>query len=183
MAFATNYRGSKPFGPASLTGYNQAITEVSATKHYALGTIVQAVDPVFGVGEFIYATGVASTAIGEPISLCADFTTTRATGGTAVGQICVAMSACVASKYGWYCIKGRCLGVIAGNMAVVSGSFQASIVANVWSTAVTATKIVFRATATTGLLAGGSAVEGTDELTPAGFMTLNINYPVAVLAV
>jgi hypothetical protein len=93
------------------------------------------------------------------------------------------MSACVASKYGWYCIKGRCLGVIAGNMAVVSGSFQASIVANVWSTAVTATKIVFRATATTGLLAGGSAVEGTDELTPAAFMTLNINYPVAVLAV
>ena len=144
---------------------------------------MQAVDPVFGVGEFIYCKGLDSTAIGEPISIAADFTTSRATGGTAVGLLGVAMSACLTNYYGWYCIRGRCLGKIVGNMAVVSGSFQASIVANVWSTAVTATKIVFRATATTGLSAGGSAVVGTDELTPAGFMTLSLNYPVAVLAV
>jgi hypothetical protein len=183
MAFATNYRGSKPFGPESLTGYHQRITEISLTKNYKLGTIVQAEDPVFGTGEFIYCSGVASTAIGEPITINADFTTARATGGTAVGLLGVAMSACVNTYYGWYCIKGRVLGKIAGDMAVVSGSFQASIVAAVWSTAVTGTKIVYRATATTGLVLGGSAVAGTDELTPAGFMTLWINYPVAVLAV
>jgi hypothetical protein len=83
-----------------------AITDTSTTKKAPLGTIVQAEDPTYGVGEFIYLTGVASTVVGSWVGY---FPATGATIlATANGTypLAVAMSANVASQYGWYQISG-----------------------------------------------------------------------------
>ena len=86
----------------------QAIADTSLTKKHALGTIVRAKDPTYGAGEFIYLAGVASTVVGSLVSYDENLGTTTfapATGG-ASGPLAVAMSANVASQYGWYQITG-----------------------------------------------------------------------------
>lgn len=94
----------------------QAIADTSATKLLSLGTIIRAEDPDYGVGEFIYLTGVASTVAGSWVSYNADdFTTTLLVTG-AIGPVAVAMSANVASQYGWYQIQGKAIGK-AGDVA------------------------------------------------------------------
>lgn len=85
----------------------RAITDTSTTLFSPLGTIVTAVDPVYGTGEFIYLAGVASTAVGSAVTYDLKAgTTTLATTGTR-GPIAVAMSANVAGQYGWYQISGE----------------------------------------------------------------------------
>lgn len=72
-----------------------------------LGTVVQAVDPTYGSGEFIFLKGVASTAVGSLVVYDQNLGTTAlapATGGN--GPVAVAMSANVANQYGWYQITG-----------------------------------------------------------------------------
>jgi hypothetical protein len=84
----------------------QPIGTTSTTQNHPFGTIVRAVDPVYGEGEFIYAKGVASTAPGD---LCTINTKTGATVRSVAavrGLVGVAMSANVASQYGWYQIAG-----------------------------------------------------------------------------
>lgn len=87
----------------------QAITETSTTQNLTLGTIIQAKDidsTSYGVGEFIYLKGLASTAIGEPVIYDLDaMTSTRVVAGSR-GNIAFAMSANVANQYGWYQIAG-----------------------------------------------------------------------------
>ena len=106
---------------------NQAIadTETGATANHPLGTIVKAIDPVFGEGEFIYLIGVASTTIGAIVSY--DVATTlkyqTALLTSAIAQaepIAIAMSANLAGDFGWYQIAG---------LAVVSKLLATSLVA------------------------------------------------------
>lgn len=93
--------------PAENSLLGQAIADTSATQKAALGTIVKCKAPDIGVGEFIYLQGVASTAVGSLASYKQDdFSTTLATADDA-GSVAVAMSACVASNYGWYQITGK----------------------------------------------------------------------------
>lgn len=100
----------------------QGITETSTTQNFPLGKIIQAVDKdttLYGIGEFIYLKGLASTAIGEPVIYDLDaMTSTRAVAGSR-GNIAFAMSANVANQYGWYQIAGTC---VAKTGTVVSGS-------------------------------------------------------------
>ncbi len=92
----------------------QAISATSTVKNLPLGTRVSAVDLGHannlsgnGEGEFIYLLGVASTAVGDWVIFEADnFGTTRLVAN-AIGQVGVAMSANVASQYGWYQIYGK----------------------------------------------------------------------------
>lgn len=88
---------------------NQKIDETSTTQKHPLGKIIKASDKdstLYGVGEFIYLKGVASTAIGEPVIYDLDaMTSTRAVAGSR-GNIAFAMSANDANKYGWYQIAG-----------------------------------------------------------------------------
>lgn len=90
----------------------QKLDETSATQNHTLGKIIRAEDKdttAYGAGEFIYLKGVASTAIGEPVIYDLDAgTTTRAVAGSR-GNIAFAMSANVASQYGWYQISGNCV--------------------------------------------------------------------------
>jgi len=81
----------------------QPIGDTSTTKKHTLGTIVRAKDPTYGGGEFIYLAGVASTVVGSLVTFDQNLATTAlapATGGK--GPVAVAMSANVASQYGWY---------------------------------------------------------------------------------
>ena len=95
----------------------QAIAETSTTKKVPLGTIVKAVhqsstgSTTYGSGEFIYLLGVVSTTVGTWVTYNADdFSTTRL-AANAIGPVAVAMSANVASQYGWYQISGKAIGL------------------------------------------------------------------------
>ena len=93
----------------------QAISDTSTTAKHPLGTIVQAKDLAstdYGVGEFIYLAGVASTVVGSVVTYDAGGFTTALASANAVGPVAIAMSANVASQYGWYQISGR--GVVKG---------------------------------------------------------------------
>ncbi len=90
----------------------QAIATNSTTQKHKLGQIVQAYDATYGQAEFIYLKGVASTVVGSIV----EYDTTWATGlnTTALNlprPLAVAMSACVASEFGWYQISGQAIAV------------------------------------------------------------------------
>jgi hypothetical protein len=88
----------------------QPIAETSTTQKHALGTIVHAVDPTYGGGEFIYLLGVASTAVGSWVTYNDDDGSTALLAANAIGPVAVAMSANVASQYGWYQLRGKAVG-------------------------------------------------------------------------
>lgn len=86
----------------------QPIADTSTTKNHALGTIAKAKDATLGEGEFIYLLGVASTAIGLAVTYSKSSFQTALLANTAnLGEpVAWAMSANVASQYGWYQIGG-----------------------------------------------------------------------------
>lgn len=86
----------------------QAIADTSTTQMVPLGTIVRAVDPTYGEGEFIYLLGVTSTVVGSVVRYYATTYQTTLITATAVqvAPVAVAMSANVGSQYGWYQIEG-----------------------------------------------------------------------------
>ena len=91
----------------------QDIDVNSTTQYHPLGTIIRARDSATtarGVGEFIYLKGVASTVVGSIVEYNTSWQTglsTTATSLSAPHPIAVAMSACVASEFGWYQISGE----------------------------------------------------------------------------
>lgn len=85
----------------------QAIADTSTTQKHPLGTIVRATDATLGAGEFIYLLGVASTAVGSWVTYNSDDFSTTLLVPNAIGPVAVAMSANVASQYGWYQIQGK----------------------------------------------------------------------------
>lgn len=89
---------------------SQPIAETSTTQKLPLGRRVQAEDPTYGVGEFIYLKGVASTAVGSWVTYNADDFSTALLAANAIGPVAVAMSDCVASNFGWYQIHGKAVG-------------------------------------------------------------------------
>ena len=89
----------------------QPIAETSTVQRHPLGTIVTAADPTYGAGEFIYLKGLASTAIGSWVTYNADDGSTTLLAANAIGPVGVAMSANVASQYGWYQIGGKAIGL------------------------------------------------------------------------
>lgn len=107
----------------------QAINATSTTKNHPLGTIIRAVDSTYGQGEFIYLQGVASTVVGSIV----EYSTSMQTGLSTVAlttphPLAVAMSANLATGYGWYQISGESVMVktatvsFAANAAVGSGA-------------------------------------------------------------
>jgi len=98
------------FKPVEHYVVEQAIADTSTTQKHPLGTIVRAVDSTYGMGEFIYLLGVGSTVVGDVVYYNATtYQTVREPGSsddTGV-PLAVAMSANVASQYGWYQISGN----------------------------------------------------------------------------
>ena len=102
----------KIIGPVT---FDQAIDETSTTQKAPLGMIVQAEDQAstdYGVGEFQYCLGVASTVVGSAAKIDTSGFATSLLVADDTGQVGTAMSANVASQYGWYQISG--LGVVKG---------------------------------------------------------------------
>lgn len=111
MAYTTSWKVASPF-----LGM-QPIDDTSTTKNHPLGTIIQARDAGStnntsgnGQGEFIYLQGVASTVAGSWVTYNMDDGTTTLLAANAIGPVAIAMSANVASQYGWYQIQGKAVG-------------------------------------------------------------------------
>lgn len=103
-------------GPAGA----QAISETSTTQLHPLGTIVRAVDfasTAYGEGEFVYAKGVASTAVGSVVLINEDDYSTSLLAANDIGRVGVAMSENVAGGYGWYQISGKAVAKVATGFA------------------------------------------------------------------
>ena len=118
---------------------SQAIADNSTTQKHPLGTIVRAKDETYGEGEFIYLKGVASTTVGALVTYNVSHQTALGTSAVGVSNpFAVAMSACVASEYGWYQISGLAIGSTAGSVsfaatapfAVASGEMIAATTTN-----------------------------------------------------
>jgi len=95
------------------------------TPPMALGTIVRAVDPTYGEGEFILLAGVASTAVGSPVTYnTTSFTTTLAPVGTNKPQpIAIAMAANTsASTFAWYQISGVAVALKKATVSLAAGA-------------------------------------------------------------
>ena len=85
---------------------NQPIATTSTVKNHPLGKIVTAKDPTYGEAEFIYLTGVANTVAGSWAVFDDIDGATKLLAAGHVGPVGIAMSANVASQYGWYMIHG-----------------------------------------------------------------------------
>jgi hypothetical protein len=88
------------------------IGSVDTTAKVEVGTIVRAVDPTYGAGEFIYLQGVASTAVGTWVTYNLDDGSTTRLAANAIGPVAIAMAATVASTWGWYQIQGKAVGAV-----------------------------------------------------------------------
>ncbi len=89
----------------------QRIADTSTTRKHQLGMIVQAKDPTYGVGEFIYLKGINSTIVGSIVNYDDSFLTalnTSAVSGPS-RPLAIAMSICVTGEFGWYQISGLAL--------------------------------------------------------------------------
>ena len=144
-------------------GY-QPITDTSTTQNHPLGTRVRANSSTYGDAEFVYAKGVASTAAGD-LCIFDNYagTSTRAVAGSR-GPCGVAMSANVASQYGWY--------AIAGAVAVKAGTVAAAGNVYVTSTAGTVDDAVV-----SGDKADGARFKTADGTPSAGYAVVMLAYP------
>lgn len=112
----------------------QPIDQTSTTQNHDLGLVVQAKDfgaNANGYGEFVYLKGVANTAAGSWVTYHEDDFSTTLLAANDIGQVAVAMSANVASQYGWYQIKGKavgkCLAAYADNGLVYATATAGSV--------------------------------------------------------
>ena len=86
-----------------------------------LGYVVEAIDPVYGSGEFIYLEGVASTVVGSLVVYDTYLNTTTLAPATAgKGSVAVAMSINLAGFKGWYQIQG--IAAVKAPNAMVAGA-------------------------------------------------------------
>ena len=51
----------------SLVGATPIAVSDTSARH-AIGTIVEAIDPTYGMGEFVYLNGLASTVVGSVVT-------------------------------------------------------------------------------------------------------------------
>lgn len=109
----------------------QPIAETSTTKLHPLGTIVTAVDGTYGVGEFIYLLGVASTAVGSIVLYNPDDFGTSLLAANDIGPVAVAMSANVANQYGWYQIHGKAVGKVLASFADNANCYATATVGSI----------------------------------------------------
>lgn len=117
---------SPQLGAQPIASTRPAFTGSGRSTPWKLGDIVTAVDPVYGSGEFIYLLGCASTIVGSVVTYSGNssgtptYQTALAPATANLAQpLAVAMSANVASQYGWYQISGNA--VVATNGTLAAG--------------------------------------------------------------
>jgi len=125
-----------------------------------LGTIVQAVDPTYGMGEFIFLKGLAATAVGTWVTYNTDDYSTTLLAANAIGPVAVSMSANVALQYGWYQISGKAIGLTNGAMVDDSNVYATAAAGTVDDGVVAGDRVKNAKTASTI----GSATTGEFEI-------------------
>jgi hypothetical protein len=103
----------------------QPITKTTTVQNHPLGKIIKARDigsTALGEAEFIYLQGVASTVVGSVVIWdSGSFQTTLAPAGNNKPQpVAFAMSANVASQFGWYQISGLAVALKTSGLALAS---------------------------------------------------------------
>lgn len=93
------------------------LDESRTTREFPLGAITTAQSPTYGMGEFIYLQGVASTVVGSVVTYSADDYSTTLAAADAIGPVATALSACVANEFGWYQIGGKGVAKVAASFA------------------------------------------------------------------
>ena len=146
------------------------LDRVDTSPAYALGTRCTAHSSTtpYGIGEFIYMTGVISTAIGSWATLNYDDYTTTLLVDNAIGPVGVAMSASVASTYGWYQIRGKASALIAASINENVGLYAHTVAGTAAGTSSGKSEIIGACSA---------AASGAGGLTE-----VEINYPVTGLS-
>ena len=156
------------FVPVTERVIPQAISDTSTTQLVPLGTRVKAIDKAstaYGEGEFIYLLGVASTGVGDAVTFSGDDYSTALLAANAIGPVAFAMSANVASQYGWYQVYGKAVGKVLASFADNANCY-ATATAGSMDDAVVAGDLVKNCK-------GASAIDTPDT----GLAELEIQYP------
>ncbi len=102
-------------GMPPIDSHRTAATSAGRSTPWKLGHVIEADDPDYGMGEFVYLKGVASTVLGSWVVYNPDDWSTVLLGADMIGSVAVAMAPTVANEFGWYQIKGKAIGkVLAG---------------------------------------------------------------------
>lgn len=155
------------FVPTAPRAGLQGIAVTDTVQNHVLGTKVQAEDKAstaYGVGEFVYLKGVASTAVGSAVLFSPDDWTTSLLAANDIGYVALAMSANVAGQYGWYQTYGK--GVVKAGTVADNGNVYSTAVAGTLDDAVVAGDRVKNAKF--------ASADGTPS---AGLAEIEINYP------
>jgi len=150
----------------------QPIHSTTTTQNHVLGTKVRAVDVGtlgYGEGEFIYLKGVASTAAGDAVVYDAGAATTTRTVAASRGPVAIAMSANVASQYGWYQVLGE--------TAVSTASAGTGAANALLQTSATAGQLTV--SGTSGQKIEGAICKAAQDTPTASFTRVALHYPSA----
>ena len=155
--------GTSTWAPISEMGLTQAIDAHSTTKYYEIGKRVRCRDTsteARGEAEFEYRAGVVSTTLGCLVVFDGDLTALATT--RSVGSVGVAMSACVASEYGWYQITGNAKVAAVASVADNAQAYTCATAGSLDDAVVT-----------------GDQIHGmrTTSATDTGFVTVIMNHP------
>ncbi len=94
------------------------IETVDTAKEFNLGQTCKARHVTDGkIGEFQYMQGIASCSIADWVLLDYDSGTATLLVDTNVGGVGIAMSATIASTFGWFQIRGKAQGKLAASCA------------------------------------------------------------------
>lgn len=144
---------------------HRAINETNTIQYHVLGSRINAYDPVYGEGEFIYLEGCASTVVGSLVTwdggatVPAYQTVLAAATANAGQQLAVAMSINLAANFGWYQISGTAIVATNGTLAGANVKVYLAGSGQVTGTATTGLGINgARALTATGTPAAGLAV-------------------------
>jgi hypothetical protein len=113
--------------------------------------------------EYIYLTGVASTAAGSWVTYDEAYLTSLLTSN-AFGLVAIAQAATVASEYGWYLIYGSGTGVIGNEVSADKAAYISSVTGSVDDLLVT------------GDMVHGAIIRGASAVTGAS-VAVQVSYP------
>jgi hypothetical protein len=142
----------------------QPIEDTSLTQQHALGTLIQAKHATYGMATFCYGKGVASTVAGDMCMLDNYGALSVRVVAATRGRVGVAMSANVASQWGWYQVEGAAV-VNAGTVAAQGQVFS------------TATPGVVDDASVAGSMIQGATFKTADGTPSAGKAVVSLSFP------
>lgn len=148
------------------------LTATDTTQYHPLGTTIKGVDTgtlQYGEIECIYLKGAASTAAGDMVVFDPKAGTTTRCVAASRGPVAIALSANVASQYGWYAIRGS----VPVNTAS-AGTGAANALIQTSSTAGQGT-----VSGTSGQKIDGAICKTAQDTPSMGYTQVQLDYPAA----